>query len=52
MAEGLDFEALWPFELGRYGFGERPTETDHLIGYVPPRGDKACFLEVVTFLKS
>ena len=25
MAEGLDFEALWPFELGRFGFGP-PTE--------------------------
>jgi hypothetical protein len=52
MEERLDFAALWPFELGRFGFGPRPTESDEMVGYVPPRGDKACFLEVASFLKS
>jgi hypothetical protein len=35
MAETLDFEALWPFELGRYGTSE---------------GNAPCIFEVVSFL--
>jgi hypothetical protein len=38
MAETLDFAALWPFELGRYGVGAK--------------GPMPCFLEVVWFLKT
>jgi hypothetical protein len=37
MAERLDFEALWPFELGRFG---------------TTKGNAPCFLEVASFLKT
>jgi hypothetical protein len=37
MADTLDFEALWPFDLGRYG---------------TMKGNPPCFLEVAEFLKT
>lgn len=37
MAETLDFEALWPFDLGRFGM---------------TKGNAPCFLEVAWFLKT